>query len=143
MNEIQYSKQAITHNFPLRSWDNIESITPDEWDQKMLKEIHEDPDCKEFVSQETALKELGLQHILIQGVRLLYAPDVNVHVLDFGNSIPATVTINDDGSFSIFLNARLSYEQRMRAYQHEMRHIRNEDFTNRKTIEEIECCNKH
>lgn len=39
---------------------NIESIPPDEWDQKMLKEIQEDPDCKEFVSSEDALKELGL-----------------------------------------------------------------------------------
>lgn len=54
--------------------------------------------------------------------------DVNVQVLDFGNSIPATVTINEDGSFSIFLNARLSYEQRMQAYLHEMRHIQKDDF---------------
>lgn len=39
---------------------NIKSIPPDVWDQKMLKEIQEDPDCKEFVSSEDALKELGL-----------------------------------------------------------------------------------
>ena len=56
MNEIHVAN-AIDQQ---RSWDNIEIITPDEWDQKMLKEIHEDPDCKEFVPQETALKELGL-----------------------------------------------------------------------------------
>lgn len=39
---------------------NIKSIPPDVWDQKMLKEIQENPDFKEFVSSEDALKELGL-----------------------------------------------------------------------------------
>lgn len=63
--------------------------------------------------------------------------DVNVQVLDFGNSIPATVTINEDGSFSIFLNARLSYEQRMQAY------IQKDDFFTHNTVEEKELHNKH
>ena len=45
--------------------------------------------------------------------------NINVQILDFGNSVPAVVTINDDGSFSIFLNARLSYERRLEAYWHE------------------------
>lgn len=39
----------------------METVIPDEWDMEMLKEIQDDPDCKEFVSNETALKELGLQ----------------------------------------------------------------------------------
>lgn len=59
-NDAEFVWNLIIHNFPLRSWDNIESVTPDEWDQKMLKEIQEDPDCKEFVSREDVLKELGL-----------------------------------------------------------------------------------
>ena len=58
----------------------------------------------------------------------IYEYDINTFIIDFGNSIPATVTINEDGSFSIFLNARLSYEQRMQAYLHEMRHIQKNDF---------------
>ncbi|RHP85302.1 hypothetical protein DXA20_09505 [Roseburia sp. AM59-24XD] len=69
--------------------------------------------------------------------------DVNVHVLDFGNSIPATVTINEDGSFSIFLNARLSYEQRMQAYLHEMQHIQKDDFFTHNTVEEKELHNTY
>lgn len=67
---------------------------------------------------------------------------VNVQILDFGNSIPAAVTANDDGSYSIFINARISYENRIQAYQHELRHILNHDFDtndiNNATVNEIE-----
>lgn len=69
--------------------------------------------------------------------------EINVQILDFGNSIPATVTINDDGSFSIFLNARLSYERRMQAYLHELRHIQRGDFFTFGTVEEKELYNNH
>lgn len=43
-----------------RSWADIEEITPDEWDIKMLQELSTDPDCHEFVSSDKAMKELGL-----------------------------------------------------------------------------------
>lgn len=69
--------------------------------------------------------------------------EVNVQIIDFGNSVPATVTINEDGSFSIFLNARLSYERRLEAYMHELRHIESNDFNSRETVEEIELNNEH
>lgn len=69
--------------------------------------------------------------------------NINVQILDFGNSIPATVTLNDDGSFSIFLNARLSYERRLEAYLHEIRHIQNQDFCNEISVNEMETVNEH
>lgn len=69
--------------------------------------------------------------------------NINVQIIDFGNSIPATVTINDDGSFSIFLNARLSYERRLEAYWHEIRHIQNHDFYGNMSVDEMEAVNKH
>lgn len=59
-NEAEIVWDLIIHNFPLCSWDNIETVAPDEWDRVMLREIHDDPDCKKFVSSEAALKELGL-----------------------------------------------------------------------------------
>ena len=49
-NEAEIVWDLIIHNFPLRSWDNIETVAPDEWDRVMLREIHDDPYCKEFVS---------------------------------------------------------------------------------------------
>ena len=35
--------------FPKRSWDDIETIVPDEWDLKMLADARDNADCKEFV----------------------------------------------------------------------------------------------
>lgn len=52
--------ELILDNFPKRSWEDIETITPDDWDLKMLSEIEKDPDCKKFISSEDAMKELGL-----------------------------------------------------------------------------------
>lgn len=38
------------------------------------------------------------------------------------------ITANSDGSYTIFLNARLSHERQLEAYAHALRHIQNEDF---------------
>ena len=43
-----------------RSWADIEEVEPDEIDLEMLREIENDPDCKEFISSEEVYKELGL-----------------------------------------------------------------------------------
>lgn len=39
---------------------NIEEVEPDEVDLMMLKEIENNPDCHEFISQEELMKELNL-----------------------------------------------------------------------------------
>lgn len=52
--------ELILANFPKRSWSDIETVEPDEFDKKMLESIKDDPDCSEFVSSEEAMKELGL-----------------------------------------------------------------------------------
>ena len=52
--------KLIIANFPRRSWADIETVAPDEWDKKMLADIETNPDCKEFVSSDEAMKELGL-----------------------------------------------------------------------------------
>lgn len=35
---------------------------------------------------------------------------------------------NPDGSYSIFINAKLSYEMQRKVYLHELNHIKNSDF---------------
>ncbi len=59
----------------------------------------------------------------------MMTPDVNVVVMDFktakGNEM---VTLNDDGSFTILINARLSYAGQLKAYEHAIRHINENDF---------------
>ena len=56
-------------------------------------------------------------------------PDVNVCVIDF-KGIPGNelVTENEDGSFTILINSRLSYEGQLEAYKHGIKHINNNDF---------------
>ena len=43
-----------------KTWDDIEEVEPNEVDLAMLKEVEENSDCHEFISQEEAMKELGL-----------------------------------------------------------------------------------
>ncbi len=57
--------------------------------------------------------------------------DIFVHYLDFKNSVPATSTVNEDGSYSIFLNSRLTKEQQANGYIHELKHILQMDFESR------------
>ena len=52
--------KLILTNFPKRSWDDIETVIPDEWDLKMLADVKNNPECHAFVSHEEAMKELGL-----------------------------------------------------------------------------------
>ena len=39
---------------------NIEEVDPDKFDSMLLDVIQKNPECHEFVSQEEAMKELGL-----------------------------------------------------------------------------------
>lgn len=39
---------------------DIEQVEPDETDLIMLKEIENNPDCHEFISQEELMKELNM-----------------------------------------------------------------------------------
>lgn len=62
---IKYSKQSIKFlkkqdtTTRQRIVDAIETVSPDDWDIKMLNNL-DAPDCHEFVSSEDAMKELGL-----------------------------------------------------------------------------------
>ena len=69
--------------------------------------------------------------------------DINTFIIDFGNYIPATAALNEDGSVSIFLNARVSMEQRMEAYQHELRHYAHDDFRGNISVDIAESLNNH
>lgn len=54
------------------------------------------------------------------------------------DSIGGMVTPNDDGTFTIYLNANLNRERQMKAFRHELAHIANGDFWNDRSIEEVE-----
>lgn len=56
--------------------------------------------------------------------------------------LPATVkglTIQDsEGNYNVYLNARLTHEANLDTFQHEIQHIRNDDFSKYAHIREIE-----
>lgn len=64
--------------------------------------------------------------------------DVNVVVMDFKNSkSKEMVTSNSDGSYTIFINAKFSYDTQLKAYEHAMKHIHENDFE-KKDVQNIE-----
>jgi hypothetical protein len=59
-NDATYIWNFIESNFAKKSWDSIPEELPDNIDMQMLKDIQNDPECKEFISAKDAMKELGL-----------------------------------------------------------------------------------
>lgn len=57
--------------------------------------------------------------------------DIHIVVHDFHNTIPAVSTENSDGSYTIFLNSRLTREKQADGYIHELKHILKLDFENK------------
>ena len=55
-------------------------------------------------------------------------PDVNVILWNFPNNGREMVVQNEDGSYTILINSKLSDEGRLRAYEHAMKHITGNDF---------------
>lgn len=69
---------------------------------------------------------------------MMMTPDINVAVIDF-KGIPGKelVTENEDGSYTILINARLSHEGQLQAYAHAMKHINSNDFQ-KEDVQKIE-----
>ena len=49
-------------------------------------------------------------------------------LIDMPTRIKGQTIKNEDGSYSVFLNARMSSIQIEKTYQHELKHIENGDF---------------
>lgn len=58
----------------------------------------------------------------------MMVPTINCQLIDFPVKGKEMVVPNDDGSYTILINARLSDAARMAAYEHAMKHILNDDF---------------
>lgn len=53
--------------------------------------------------------------------------DVYIYIVDLPDRVDEMVTPCIDG-YTVYLNARLTYAGRVRAYHHAMRHIERNDF---------------
>ena len=65
--------------------------------------------------------------------------DYFIYLVDFPDCrVGGMVTPNDDGTFSVYLNTRLSRCQQLTSAAHECRHIAHDDFYRDAAIEDIE-----
>ena len=68
----------------------------------------------------------------------LYNVDFYVRLVDMPPSIGGAICPNEDGTFSIYINARKSLKAQLAALQHEINHIIDDDFYSDLPIEVIE-----
>lgn len=54
--------------------------------------------------------------------------DINVQLLDMDTKIPEQLIKNNDDSYTIFLNSRLSRDSQLKSYYHALKHIKGNDF---------------
>lgn len=62
---------------------------------------------------------------------------INVQLINCDTCIRESVIKNDDDSYTVFINAKLTHEKQLEVYQHAVSHIKNEDF-NKSNVDKIE-----
>jgi len=62
---------------------------------------------------------------------------VIIRIMDL--TVPGVTVLDDDGNYNVYINARLTYEQRQTVLAHELRHINKGHFyDNRPVVEDEE-----
>ena len=56
--------------------------------------------------------------------------DINTKLIDMDVLVGEQIIKNNDDSYTILLNARLSHERQLECYKHALLHINNDDFEN-------------
>lgn len=69
---------------------------------------------------------------------MIIIEDINVIYVDMPPSIKAYTVNNPDCTYTIVLNSRLSMEQHMSSYRHELLHIMNGDYEKKCSVDIIE-----
>lgn len=69
---------------------------------------------------------------------LLYNVDYQVHLIEFHGSAKEAVVLNEDGTYTIFIESTLSQEQQEQKFLHAMAHICNNDFEKECSVDLIE-----
>lgn len=67
-----------------------------------------------------------------------YTSEVYVYYLDMPCSIDSNIVENPDGSFTLYLNSRMTHERNIEGYLHELIHIRKGDLYSTSNIHDVE-----
>lgn len=62
----------------------------------------------------------------------------NIIVRFIDMDVPGVTVLDSDGNYNIYINARLSFEQRRKVYDHELRHIDLDHFYDGRSVAENE-----
>lgn len=62
--------------------------------------------------------------------------EVIVRLIDL--TVPGVTVLDEDGNYNVYINARLSFDERKKALAHELRHIKKDHFFDDRTIAELE-----
>ena len=52
--------------------------------------------------------------------------------------VPGVTVLDENGDYNMYINARLTYEQRLKTYNHEIKHINLGHFYDNKSVTENE-----
>ena len=64
--------------------------------------------------------------------------DIICRVIDLPPKVNAMVSLDTNGDYNVYINARLSYDAQRRAYRHECRHIVLRHLYSEKSVLECE-----
>lgn len=64
--------------------------------------------------------------------------DVFIYYVDMPCSVASNIVENPDGSYTIYLNSRMTHEQNIKGYLHEIKHLANNDLNECSNIQVIE-----
>ncbi len=64
--------------------------------------------------------------------------NIFTHYADMPTTIRSFVVYNADMSFTIIINSKIGRHQQLQAYQHELNHIRNGDYSKGCSVDIIE-----
>ncbi len=69
----------------------------------------------------------------------MFGPDeIPTYIVDLPHNVPGLSCLDEEGTPMIYLNAKHSSEKNRSAYEHELTHIRRDDFHNNMPIELVE-----
>ena len=63
---------------------------------------------------------------------------IGIYLADLPHGIRGFTRKNEDGSYTMLINARLNAEMQIQTYNHEIRHIDNGDYDRVKEIDRLE-----
>ena len=64
--------------------------------------------------------------------------EVATRLIDLPTTIRAYTVLDTEGNYNVYVNARLNNEARRKAYEHEIDHIKEDDFSRQESVDIIE-----